>query len=359
MSSRAPIVALSLMLVVHVALAGPPQEPTSQAATTQRLSNYFNPSISLVGNLIAVGGTNDTEDTPALSLSELELGLQAVVDPYARADVFLSFGEEGVEVEEGYVSFTSLPWGLLVEAGKMRTSFGKVNTLHIHSLPWADEPLPLVNLLGGEEGWIGSGVSVAKLIPLPGDVFSEATLQLFDGNAGELFTAPERGDLSYNGHYRVFFDLSEATNLDLGLSYGFGPNALTETSKTELSALDATLRWRPLRTATYRSVMVRGEYFRSRKDLEIGTATAQGWYLSGEYRLAKRWFVGARFESSDRADEPSLHDSGEAATGTFWPSEFMLLRGELRRRSYAAGETADEVFLQLQFIIGAHGAHAF
>mgnify|MGYP003694557429 CR=1 FL=1 len=34
---------------------------------------------------------------------------QAVVDPYARADFFISFAEEGVEVEEGFITFPTLP----------------------------------------------------------------------------------------------------------------------------------------------------------------------------------------------------------------------------------------------------------
>ena len=33
---------------------------------------------------------------------ESELALSAAVDPYARADVYLSFGEDHVEVEEAY-----------------------------------------------------------------------------------------------------------------------------------------------------------------------------------------------------------------------------------------------------------------
>ncbi len=361
MSHRIPLLALTLLAATGLALAeDPPQAPPPQASAPAQGSNYFNPSISLIGDVLGVVGSNHTEDVPALSLRELELGLQAVVDPYARGDVFLSFSDQGVDVEEGYASFTSLPWGLLVKAGRMRVAFGKINTLHLHVLPWADEPLPLVNLLGGEDGWIGDGVSVAKLIPLPRDVFSELTLQVFNGESGELFTVPaDRREVAWNGHYRIFSDLTEATNLDVGLSYGLGPNGLTETSKTRLSALDVTLRWKPLRTATYRSAMVRGEFIGSRKDLAAGSADAQGWLLSGEYQFAKRWFVGARYERSERADDPSLRDSGWAVPVTFNPTEFSRLRGELRRRSYANGETADEFLLQLEFAMGAHGAHPF
>jgi len=104
---------------------------------------------------------------------------------------------------------------------------------------------------------------------------------------------------------------------------------------------------------------VRGEYIRSRKDELLGTVKAGGWFLSGEYQLAKRWFVGGRYERSEEADDATLLDKGAAAIFTFWPSEFSQLRAELRRRMYATGETADEILLQIQFAIGAHGAHPF
>jgi hypothetical protein len=341
----------------------PAPPPPSQGQS--QTSNYFNPSISVIGNFLAIAGKNPVDNQPNLSLRESEVALQAIVDPYARADFFLSFSENSVEVEEGFVTFTSLPGGLLAKVGRMRVAFGKINTLHLHVLPWPDAPLPIVNLLGGEEGWKGTGISLARLIPMPADIFSELTAQVFRGEAEGLFELRNRSDIAYNGHYRLFKDLSEATNLDLGFSYGAGPNATStdETRRwTKLEAIDFTLRWKPLRTGNYRSASLRGELFRSRRDepQELGgKQTARGWFLSGEYQLAKRWFAGARIESSDHADDGSKRDTGQAIILTFWPSEFSQVRGELRRRRYAGGITANEALLQLQFAIGAHGAHPF
>ena len=345
--------------------AEPPPAPPPSGGAASQTSNYFNPSISVIGNFLAVAGRNPVEDLRNFDLRESEVAFQAVVDPYARGDFFVSLGEEGVEVEEGFVTFTALPAQLLARVGRMRVAFGKVNTLHLHVLPWADAPLPIVNLLGGEEGWKGTGVSIARLLPMPADIFSELTLQAFRGEAENLFEAPRRSALAYNAHYRIFHDLSEATNLDLGFSYGLGPNSTStpdRTRWTHLEAIDATFRWKPLRTATYRSAILRGELFRSRRDQpsdEGGRQTARGWFVSGDYQLAKRWFVGGRVESSDRGDAASRRDTGQAATLTFWPSEFSQVRGELRRRKYAEGITATEALLQLQFAIGAHGAHPF
>jgi hypothetical protein len=336
----------------------PVQPPVSTGGAAQT-SNYFNPAIAMIGNFLGVGGNAGGGDgLPSAELRESELGLQAVVDPYGRADFFLAFGEEGVEIEEGFFTLTALPANLLAKVGRMRAGFGKVNTLHLHSLPWPDQPLPVVNLLGGDEGWIGTGVSLAGLLPLPADTFSEATLEIFGGSS-ELFAATERSDLAYNVHYRVFRDLSDATNLDLGLSYAKGPNGITASSDTRLTGLDATYRWRPLARGLYRGAIVRGEVYHSRRDQPGDPQRALGWFAAADYRLGRRWWTGGRYEWSERADDETLHDTGAALTLSFWPSDFTLLRGELRRRELAEDVTTDELLLQLQFALGAHGAHPF
>jgi hypothetical protein len=188
---------------------------------------------------------------------------------------------------------------------------------------------------------------------------------VFDGDGGP-FAAPDSSDVAYNAHYRVFRDLSDSTNLDAGLSYGFGHNGITAETTTGIGALDFTFRWKPLRRGSYRSATVRGELFSSRREQDGSTEDAVGWYLAADYQLAKRWFAGGRVEAAEHADDSDVNDTGAAAILTFWPSEFSLLRAELRQRRYdgpnlASAETytANEVLLQLQFAIGAHGAHPF
>jgi hypothetical protein len=89
------------------------------------------------------------------------------------------------------------------------------------------------------------------------------------------------------------------------------------------------------------------------------SATSFGWYVGGEYQFARRWFAGARLDYSERAFEPSLVDKGGSLLLTFWPSEFSQLRGQYRRTRYAENVTANELLFQVQFSIGAHGAHVF
>ena len=87
----------------------------------------------------------------------------------------------------------------------MRAAFGKVNSLHNHVLPWADRPLVINNLVGGEDGINDAGVSVARLIPNPW-IFLEATGQVFRGDSGSeeqpLYQTNQRGQLSYVAHLR-------------------------------------------------------------------------------------------------------------------------------------------------------------
>ena len=338
-----------------------PGQPAPNAA-----SNIFNPSTAVIGNFLGASGRNTVNPSPALEMPESEVSFQAVVDPYARADFYMAFGEEGVDLEEGFITFPTLPGGILAKVGKMRSAFGKVNTLHTHVLPWTDRPLVTGNLLGGEEGITDAGMSVARLIPNPW-FFLEATGQVFRGDSEDVFQSSQRGDLSYVGHLRGYQDLSESTNIDLGVSYARGHNSSgvdvdgidIGRFTTDLYGVDATFRWKPLQRSIYRSFLGRGELVWSRRDQPDALQKAFGFYLSGDYQFARRWFAGARYDRSDRADDASLRDSGQSLLLTFKPTEFSLVRGQYRRTRYAVGETANEFLFQFLFAIGAHGAHPF
>jgi len=353
--------------------AAPPQAALPPALVPEvgqggALANakVFNPDMAVIGDFLGAAGRNEVNPSPALELHESEAAFQAVVDPYARADFFISFGEEGVGVEEGFLTFTELPGKLLIRVGKMRAAFGKVNGLHNHVLPWTDRPLVNGNLLGGEDGIDDAGFSVARLIPA-GPLFLEATGQVFRGDSGEsLFKSSKRGDLSYVGHLRAYQDISESTNLDLGASYSYGHNPAGIVKDvdigrftTKLFGGDVTVRWRPLRRAIYHQFVGRSEFVWSDHGQFGGRQRAMGYYASGDYQFARRWFVGGRYDHSERADDSSLLDKGGSAVLTYWPSEFSQVRGQYRRTDYANGPTANELLFQFQFSIGAHGAHPF
>ena len=261
-------------------------------------------------------------------MPESEVSFQAVVDPYARADFFMAFGEEGVDLEEGFITFPTLPGGLLMKVGKMRSAFGKVNTLHTHVLPWTDRPLVTENLRrrrGGHQPM--PGISVARLIPNPW-VFLEATGQVFRGDSGDVFQSSKRGDLSYVGHLRGYQrhhrveqhrsrrSRTRAATTRPGVEDGIDVGRFT----TTLYGIDATFRWKPLRRAIYNSFLGRGEVVWSRREQPDGLQKAFGFYVSGDYQFARRWFAGARYDRSDRADDASLRDSGQSLLLTYKPT---------------------------------------
>jgi hypothetical protein len=339
--------------------AGGPTGQLPVYGSTAALSKIFNPDIAVIGNFIGAFGKNEIDDRPALALEEAEASFQAVVDPYARADFFVAFGQEGVEVEEGYITFPTLPGGFLAKVGKLKAQFGKENTFHAHQRIWPDQTLMQTNLLGGEEGIADAGFSVSRLILNPW-FFLEATGEVYRGDSA-VFTSFDRDDLTYVGRLRGYRDVSESANLDLGTSFAWGRNELGEDSSTRLIGIDATFRWRPLKRAIYRRLLARTEMVWSRSTgFEDGdSATSFGWYAGGEYQFARRWFAGARLDYSERAFDPSLSDKGGSLLLTFWPSEFSQLRGQYRRTRYAENVTANELLFQVQFSIGAHGAHVF
>ncbi|MGZ4836312.1 MAG: hypothetical protein ACXVZZ_11800 [Terriglobales bacterium] len=319
----------------------------------------LNPDISVIGDFIGSMGHNPLVQTPAFQMHESEVGFQAIVDPYARGDFFISFGEQGVNLEEGYITFTALPAGFVLRGGKMRAAFGKVNTLHNHVLPWIDRPLVTNSLAGGEDGINDAGLSLTRILPAPKGLFLEATGQVLRGDSADVFTSSKRSDVSAVAHLRGYRDISESTNIDIGASYARGHNDLGSQFLTQLYGVDATLRWKPLRRSIYHSFVGRSEFIWSQREQMPRLQRSFGWYASGDYQFGRRWFGGARYDRSDRSHNDGLTDSGASLVLTYWPSEFSQIRGQYRLTRYAEHLDAHEFLMQLQFSLGAHGAHPF
>src|ERR1019366_1318989 len=340
------------VLLVPVLLAVRPA-----AAQTAQTGNVFNPNISVIGNALGIAGHNAVDNQPSLQLRESEIGLQAIVDPYARADFFVTFGSQtgDVGIEEGYITFLTVPGDFLVKVGKLKGAFGKVNTEHLHVRLFADTPLVMTNLLGGDDGIDDAGIWVSRLIPMPSEIFLEGTAQLFQGTSTNLFEAHTRNDVEPLFHLKAYRDLSEATNLELGGSWTRGNGVEGPGFHTTLAGADLTFRWKPLRQGLYRSILVRGEWMHSEREMASETTVrADGWYALGQYQLGRRWVAGYRHDESAHADDASRHDRGGSAILTFWPSEFSQLRTQLRRNRYdqvSGPVTANELLLQLQFVI--------
>ena len=308
-------------------------------------AKVFNPDMAVIGDFLGAAGTNTVQPAARRSrCTNPKLSFQAVVDPYARADFFISFGEEGVDLEEGFITFTALPGGLLTKVGKMRAAFGKVNTLHNHVLPWTDRPLVTQNLVGGEDGIDDAGISVARLIPNPW-LFLEATGQVFRGDSGgPTLRCSSRRSAAISATSATCAAIRTSPNrrnIDLGVSYSHGHNALgigdvadLGRFTTQLFGIDATFRWKPLQRSIYHSFVGR-----TRVDLEpprsAGRPAERLGFLCLRRLSVRAALVRRRALRSvaTRADDASLLDTGGSLILTYWPSEFSQVAGSSAGRT--------------------------
>src|SRR5437762_3844575 len=181
-------------------------QPAPQQA---RSSLSFNPDIGVIGDFQGSYISKEKRNFNAY-LNETEVSLQATVDPYIRADFFLSFsrdpetGKYGAEVEEGYLTTLSLPAQLQLKLGKFREAVGRINPTHPHALPFIDLPNVFVNYFG-PDGLNDEGISLSWLIPNKA-FYQELVFQTTSGfSETPTFSRSEGNHLIYLGHLKNFF----------------------------------------------------------------------------------------------------------------------------------------------------------
>jgi hypothetical protein len=285
------------------------------------------------------------------ALQEVELALQATVDPYVRGDVFLTFSEEGVEIEEAFLTTLSLPWGLQVKAGKIYTPFGRTSQLHRHQWTFIDQPLSMQRLVGAE-GLKGAGGDVAWLTPLPWfaelHLAYQATSPGFDEDVKQL-----------TGTARLiqYFELSDAATLGVGLSWSLFQAADAAQWKN-LAGADLYLKIRDPGSRSH--LLLQGELYGRQLGEEAWSLSTWGGYGQAVWRIDRNWEVGARY---DNAPAPVVFAGGTqqtwSALGTWSPSEFFRLRAQPSVVLLPEGQNGFQGVLSFEFTIGAHGAHPF
>ncbi len=361
-----PTVVVSMLLLTGTTgvagAQGPPTgEPVTAAPSTS--ASIANPAISVIGWFQSVAGHDPGLPMEAFALPEAELAFQAAVDPFSRADFFLSAGPEGLEVEEGYLTWLALPGGGQAKLGKFRADLGKFNRTHPPETPFADRPLAAEAFLG-EEGLAVTGVAASVLIPNPANLYWEVAAHI--GTAPDSIESPvfgplRRSDMLALGRTSVFIPLRESTDLNLGLSYAnarANPTLGGEGDRAQLGAADLTLRWKNPRRSIYRSLLVQAELLGERGSGD-GAPTRGGGFGYAVYQFARRWKVGARY---DRTGAPGGGDrsTGVLALLQYQPSEFSVLSLQLRRvHDQATDGDRDALFFKWLFNIGPHGAHPY
>jgi hypothetical protein len=325
------------------------------------------PDLSAVAN--ASLAWDDATEEPRFTFEELELALQAVVDPYVRADLFIAFGDEGAEIEEAFITSLGLPHGLQVRAGKLFAPFGRLNQQHPHV--WEFVSQPLAQRLVAEESLGGPGLALSWLAPLPW--FAELHLAAHQTEPLPPFTLDgvvpleETEEDGLTGVVRLlqYVPVGPAATLGVGLSAARRDEGRTafeaptpRSQFRDLLGADAYLRIRPPASRSY--LTVSGELY-ARRFVGVDGVSEDfdtGWWAQTFARTGRFLGAGVRYE---RAPSESVDGDDERVTGLlgWFPSEFQRVRLEVSYDRVAGGEDVVSALLNLEFGIGAHGAHPF
>lgn len=319
--------------------------PEVSVAGSERNLNRLNPEISVTGDMVGFYTDQDREDFDA---REFELNFQSALDPFSLTKWTLAFSpEEGVDIEEGYISYTNLPGGLGLTAGKFRQSFGVINRWHLHALPQLDYPLALQTWFG-DEGLAQTGIRANWLLPRPWASANELTLELTDGES-DAFGGESFENLVGLAHLKNYWDIGDAVYTELGLS-GIAGN------DTQVLGGDFTFHWQPPSRAKYREITWRTEVLRSDRDDEEGIGhQAWGGYSYIESLLAQNLYAGVRYDRVEDPLDPEHVTWGVFPNVTWWQSEYVRLRGEYGFiKDDLTGDEENRFSLQLTWAAGPH-----
>ena len=383
-------------------------EPVASAAPSGA-ANGFNPALSLIlsgsyahlsrdpaGYAIAgfLPGGEIGPGRRGFSLGESELGISANVDPWFYGAFNLALhGDDTASVEEAYVQTTALPASLTLRAGRFFSGIGYLNEQHAHTWDFVDAPLAYQAFLGGQLAH--DGLQLRALLPT--ERFVELGAELAQGNrfpaggddrnqpgSAALF-AHTGGDIGASQSWRAGVSLlwsrpEERASDGLDATGRGITNLFNGTGR--LWVADAVWKWAPNGNPQRTNLKLQGEYFRRRESGSLVfdstgaasadryTSTQSGWYAQAVYQFVPTWRAGLRY---DRLDVGSIDAGANAAAFALpdftparvaamldWsPSEFSRVRLQLARERTRLGESDNQVFLQYQMSLGAHGAHSF
>jgi hypothetical protein len=321
------------------------------------------------------------------SIPNAELALDGTVDPYFKGFANIVYkldkeGETGVELEEMYFLTTSLPANLQLKGGQFFAEFGRQNPQHPHAWAFADEPLVL-NRMFGPEGLRSQGARLSWLVPTPW--YTEAMVGVFNSAGGTAFSfrseesaeihggiPVERevkglGDLLYVPRLATSFDLSATQTLLMGVSAAFGPNNSGPDASTQIYGADVYWKWKSATAAqgfpfvSFQSEMLTRRYDAAQSNENLRDNGAYAQLLWG---IKPRVVVGLRgeFANSDDATliSTSRTDRSRITPNVTWyPTEFSKFRVQYNYDHRVGIGNDHSLWLQFEFLLGAHAAHKF
>src|SRR5216110_395492 len=331
----------------------------------------------------------------------IELALDGAVDPYFEGFANIVFkldndNQTEVEVEEAFMQTTSLPFNLQLKGGQFFAAFGRLNPTHPHTWDFVDTPI-VNGLFLGPDGLRGVGAQTSWTLPLPWYSQLIFASQNGRGSTGFSFRNPgddgmffdrittdreARGlqDFVWIPRWENSVDLSPTQTVLAGVSGAFGSNETGATSRTQIYGVDFLYKWKsshaeggfPFVKWQTEAMYRRFEAGRGLDDSFPLDETFRDWGLYSQvlWGFKKGWVVGIRGdylhmqESAFTEDDTRQSRSRISANLTWYPTEFSKLRLQynhdfLEENDFLASRNADSVFLQFEFILGAHGAHKF
>ncbi|WP_440999437.1 hypothetical protein [Fodinibius sp. SL11] len=339
---------------------GQQNESLSASQRTRTTATSRNPEISAIGDFRSLYTDAGDRNWDAY-VQGIELNFSSAIDPYAKAEFYPVFEGEGGElnakIEEVYLQTLSLPLNLQLKAGKFRQAFGRINTVHRHALPVIDVPIAYESFFG--EALIDQGASLSWLIPNP-KFYQELIIDVTRGaEESPLFAYSDNNQPQLMGHLKNFWDLSENSTLELGVSGALGDNELGE--KTRIGGVDLTYKWKPIQFNTYQSFEWQTEfYFSEYEELPTQQINAWGMYSWMQYQLSKRWFVTGMYSYSEKPADRTFEEQAISATFGWYGTEFQKLEigPKIRGGTGFSNATFSGLFRWV-FVIGSHGAHQY
>ncbi len=327
------------------------------------------PDISVIGSFAGsyferdpmgdnTGSVGADPASTGFTFQELELSLQGVIDPYFRYDAFLSFNQEGVEIEEAYFTTQSgLPKGLQFKGGIMLLPFGRQNPKHLHAWTFADNNLANKYLLGAD-GLGEVGLQMSYLFPTP--FFLQFQSTVTNGDNSNSFGGTQAKDFLYNGRLSASTDLTDTLTLLFGGSFAWGYNATAPGNYTAIYGGDFLLKWKP---SANTSLSWQTEYIGRKMQVTAedltNAITDGGLYSYIDWQFFKRWHAAFRLDQMGLPVGLQPRETRLTPAIAFNPTEFSQIRLQYEADKLTGEDWASAVILQLMFTLGAHGAHLF
>ncbi|MBN1336713.1 MAG: hypothetical protein JXB39_12215 [Deltaproteobacteria bacterium] len=325
-----------------------------------------NPEISVSGDFVASLDADAValEGSPGesgLPLRSLGLTFQSVLDPFSFTKIAIDFTpdpEEPVALEEAYITWSGLVPSLSLSLGRFRQQFGVVNRWHEHDLDQVQYPLPLEALLG-PEGLVGNGLNARWFMPRLWADAQDLTIEVVDGDNATLFSGEAFCVPAGLAHLRNYWDLSESTYLELGLTGMGGANRPPEGitgdgwGRTWVGGADLMVTWVPPSRARYRSFTWRSEALLvEREEVDGSRSRGLGGWSYVVNQFGPRWYGGVRGEAFRLEGDDWTWRVGP--TATFWQSEFVFIRLEYGFTANTLNGDDHRVLLQASWAAGPH-----